>query len=101
MSITKCSNEKCPKAKNCYRKTKPNEDYQQYAPYFFEVVEGDQAVCRDFWPDYNMRKVPTSFESYDLWEPVSTSFIHRILTVAIVIIAVVSVGAVIYMEVTS
>lgn len=65
MPITKCSNETCPKAGNCLRKLKVNEDYQQYAPYSFEMVD-NQAVCRDFWPVYHSNQKVSEGVAIDL-----------------------------------
>ena len=48
--ITKCDGEKCPLKHNCYRFTKPDEDFRQ--DYFIEppyVLTNNSAMCNKYW----------------------------------------------------
>ena len=55
--ISMCQNEDCPKKDQCHRYTAtPSPMWQSYSDFTFEVV-GEQAVCRNFWPNYDQQVI--------------------------------------------
>lgn len=52
--ITKCTNELCPAAGECWRRNAPNSEWQSWAGFSYGVgAKG--VICGSFWPMYETK----------------------------------------------